>query len=450
MGIIISLLGGAFAGIIIMWFVGNAKSGKLHYIIDSLTSENENYKTELRKAEIKNEENIELRTRLETSKEAFEIEKKALLGNIKLLEENFEKTKELLEKQWKEKSELMKSEFQAVANEVLEKKSGNLRSTNKEQLEAILNPLKDKLQNFEKAVNESRIAGAENKASLEKAIEEVMKRTQEIGNDAVNLTKALKGNTKTQGDWGEMILESMLEKSGLRKDEEYFIQESKTVDGERMRPDVIVRFPEKRSVIIDSKVSLKAYSAYMESETEEERKHYLKNHLKSIKDHIDELSNKNYSQYVEHSIGYVLMFVPNEASYILAVQNDASLGSYAYSKRIILISPTNLIMALQLAYNLWQSERQSQNVMEIVRQGSDLYDKFVTFAENFAKIGNQLNTVQNTYNDVSKQLSDGRGNLISRVERIRRLGLNPKKQLIVDSTAEDDIIAEEQIEATKS
>ena len=215
----------------------------------------------------------------------------------------------------------------------------------------------------------------------------------------------------------------------MRKDEEYFVQESNTVEGERVRPDVIVRFPEKRSVVIDSKVSLSAYVNYMECDNEKDRAIYLKNHIKSVKDHIDELNARNYSQYVEHSIGYVLMFIPNEASYILAVQNDSSLGSYAYDRRIVLISPTNMMMALQLAYNLWQSERQSQNIHEIVKIGSGLYDKFAIFAENFSKVGAQLNTVQNTYDEASKQLTEGKGNLVSRIEKMRELGLNPKKQL---------------------
>ena len=366
---------------------------------------------------------------IENLKESFEVERKAMANSQKVMKENFEETKLQMEKQWKEKIELLKVEFQHLADEVLEKKSGNLQNTNKEQLDAILNPLKEKIQSFEKAVKDNQMSGVENKASLEKAIEEVMKRAQEIGHDAVNLTKALRGNSKTQGDWGEMVLESILEKSGLRKDEEYFIQESNTIEGERVRPDVIVRFPEKRSVVIDSKVSLSAYVNYMECDNEKERAIHLKNHIKSIKDHVDELSVRNYSQYIEDTIGYVLMFIPNEASYILAVQNDASLGSYAYEKRIVLISPTNMMMALQLAYNLWQSERQSQNIREIVKIGSSLYDKFASFVENFSKVGAQLNTIQNTYDEASRQLTEGRGNLASRIEKMRELGLNPKKQL---------------------
>jgi DNA recombination protein RmuC len=360
---------------------------------------------------------------------SFAIERKAMSEAQTTLKETFEETKAEMERQWKEKMSVLKTEFQELANEVLKNKSGDLQHVNKQQMEAILNPLKEKMENFEKAVKESDKSGAANKASIEKAIEDMMKRAQEIGDDAVNLTKALKGNSKMQGDWGEMLLESILEKSGLRKGEEYFLQESFTVDGERGRPDVIVRFPEKRAVVIDSKVSLTAYSNYMSADSDKERAEQLKAHLKSVKDHINELSTRDYSQFIKDSIGYVLMFIPNEASYILAVQNDPNIGTYAYDKHIILISPTNLMMALQLAYNLWQSERQSQNVQEIVRQGSALYDKFVSFVENFAKVGAQLDSVKNTYNDTAKQLSEGSGNLVRRVQNLSKLGLKSKKQL---------------------
>lgn len=366
---------------------------------------------------------------IQAIKESFEAERKNMSENLQLTKQNFDDTKTQIEKQWVEKTELLKVEFQSLATEILETKSGNLQTVNKELLDAIINPLKERIQSFETTVKNSQESGAANKASLEKAIDEVMKRAREIGEDAVNLTKALKGNNKIQGDWGEMILENILEKSGLRKNEEYFIQETMVSGEDKVRPDVIVRFPEQRSVIIDSKVSLTAYANYMECDNEQERSLHLKNHLKSIKDHIEELSNRNYSQYVEESVGYVLMFIPNEASYILAVQNNPNIGSYAYNKRIVLISPTNLMMALQLAYNLWQSERQSRNIQEIVRQGSDLYDKFVAFHENFIRLGEQITKIQKTYNDVTGQLSNGNGNLIRRVEKIRRLGLNPKKRI---------------------
>jgi Uncharacterized protein conserved in bacteria len=356
-------------------------------------------------------------------KEAFETEKSGMRESRELLSQNYEKTCEQMEKQWKEKNELLKAEFQVLANEVLEAKQNNLRTANKEQLESLLNPLKERMHNFENAVKSSQISGAENKASLEKAIEEMMKRTQEIGKDAVNLTKALKGNSKVQGDWGEMILESILEKSGLRKDEEYTIQESITVDGERVRPDVIVHFPEKRSVVIDSKVSLTAYVDYMNSMDDEERTASLKRHIKSIRDHMDELSNRDYTKFVEQSVGYVLMFIPNEASYILAVQNDANLAVDAYSKKIVIISPTNLMMALQLAYNLWQSEKQTKNVQEIVKQSGLLYDKVAGFANTFIEIGDQIEKTRKTYDKAQGQLSEGSGNILRRVENLKKLGI---------------------------
>ncbi|MDD4610001.1 MAG: DNA recombination protein RmuC, partial [Bacteroidaceae bacterium] len=286
-----------------------------------------------------------------TLKSFFESERNSFRETQKATKENFEQLRQQMEQQWKEKNELLKVEFQALSNDVLERKSSSLQQVNSEQIAAILNPLKDKMMHFEEAVKQNNISGAANKASIEKTIEEMMKRTQKIGEDAINLTKALKGNSKIQGDWGEMLLESILQHSGLRKDEEYVVQEDvKSANGKHYRPDVVVHFPDNRSVIIDSKVSLTAYVTYMSAVTEAERAVSLQEHLRSVKRHIDELAAKNYATLVENSIGYVLLFIPNEASYILAVQNDPSLSQYAYAKHIILLSPTNLMMALQLAY----------------------------------------------------------------------------------------------------
>ncbi len=334
------------------------------------------------------------------------------------------------EDRWKSQQEDMKRQFQALAGEVLESKSSNLQNANKEQINAILQPLKEKIEGLGKAVSDTKVASAADKASLEEIIKGLMEKTDKIGEDAVNLTKALKGNTKTQGDWGEMILERMLENSGLKKDEEYYVQEDcVTDDGAHVRPDVIVRFPEKRSVIIDSKVSLTAYTNYVAAEEEVVRQAALKEHILSVRKHIDELSAKDYSKVVKDTIGYVLMFIPNEASYIAAVQADAEIINYAYRKRIIVISPTNLIMALQLAHNLWQTERQTRNVEDIIKKGSSLYDKFVGFTDNFVKIGDSIAKAQKSYDDSYSQLARGAGNLTRQMDQLRGMGLNPSKSL---------------------
>lgn len=328
------------------------------------------------------------------------------------------------------KTELLKKEFQNLANQILEDKSAALKSTNKEQLEAVLTPLRENIDKLGKSVQDTRLTSVQHKESIEQAIKGLMEKTEKIGNDAVNLTKALKANPKVQGDWGEMILERMLEESGLRKGEEYFVQENcVTEEGRNVRPDVIIRFPEKRCVIIDSKVSLTAYVSYIDAEEIADKERALSAHLASMRTHVDELAAKDYSKVVKDSIGYVLMFVPNEGSYLTAVEHDKDLLSYAYKRRIILINPSNLMMTLQLAYNLWQSEKQSRNVEEIIQRGNTLYDKFVTFLGYFEQLGMRLTDARKQYDAALNNLKEGRGNLISNVEKLKQMGLTPKKEI---------------------
>lgn len=395
-----------------------------------LLSDNENERFASEKAELLQRSSLEkeeLQKRYALEKEERE---KEYTKTVEQLRQNFVDTKADLEKQWKEKAELMKSEFQSLANEVLKKQSNELNEVSKKGWEELMTPLQEKMTAFEKAVQENKEKSVENTATLESSIKHLMERSKEIGSEAEKLTKALKGDSKIQGDWGEMVLERLLEMSGLRKDEEYFVQmnvESTAAEGTRMRPDVVVRFPEGRSVVIDSKVSLTAYVDYMSSEDDAERAIHLKKHLDSIRKHVEELSNKDYSKVVKDAIGYVLMFVPNEASYILAVKSDETLSTNAYKKRIIIISPTNLIMALQLAYMLWQGDRQNKNVEEIIRRANALYEKFATFSGTFMDIGNSICRLQEKFEDGTKQLTSGKGNLTKQFEELKRLGLNPKK-----------------------
>ncbi len=359
---------------------------------------------------------------MEAMKAGFETERKAL----KEINEQCRRSEEDM----KVKTELLKKEFQNLANQILEDKSSSLKTSNKEQLDAVLAPLKENIDKLGKSVQDNRITSAHYKESIEYAIKGLMEKTEKIGNDAVNLTRALKANPKIQGDWGEMILERMLEESGLRKGEEYFIQENcVTEEGKNVRPDVIIRFPEKRSIIIDSKVSLTAYVNYISAETATEKEIALASHLMSIREHVNELAAKDYSKAVEGSIGYVLMFVPNEGSYIAAVEGDNDLLNYAYKRRIIVISPSNLMMALQLAYNLWQSEKQSRNVEEIIKRGNLLYEKFVTFVNIFEKIGDRLEDTRKQYDLALGTLARGNGNLINSLGKMKQLGLTPKKEI---------------------
>ena len=354
--------------------------------------------------------------------------------------------------QWAQKLESLKQEMhrmaieqQKAAAEQLAAKQSALQENNRLQMDELLKPIKEQFADFKKSVEESKTQNEVNKKELQSTFEATMKlfqqeqqqavtslkeQTSKIGSDAANLTKALKGDSKMQGDWGEMVLETILENSGLRKDEEFFIQENtKDENGKNFRPDVIVRFPEGRSVVIDSKVSLTAYTDALAAETDEERERLMKSHAQSVRKHIDELAEKDYSKLVEDAIGFVLMFIPNETSYIAAMKQQPDLSRYAYQKKIIIISPSNLLMALQLAYNLWQYDRQNKNVEKIVKTAADLYDKVATFEDTFTGIGELITRLSGTYDKAKKQLYDGTGNVMRRVESLKNLGVTPKKQI---------------------
>ena len=356
------------------------------------------------------------------------------------------------DQQWSQKLESLKQEMQRmtieqqkVAAEQLAAKQSALQENNRLQMDELLKPIKEQFADFKKSVEESKTQNEVNKKELQNTFEATMKlfqqeqqqavlnlkeQTEKIGSDAANLTKALKGDSKMQGDWGEMVLETILENSGLRKDEEFFIQENtKDEEGKNYRPDVIVRFPEGRSVVIDSKVSLTAYSDALAAEDEAEQERLMKAHALSVRKHIDELAAKDYSKLVDDAIGFVLMFIPNETSYIAAMKQQPDLSRYAYQKKIIIISPSNLLMALQLAYNLWQYDRQNKNVEKIVKTAADLYDKVAGFEDTFLGIGDLITRLSGTFDKAKKQLYDGTGNVMRRVESLKGLGVTPKKQI---------------------
>lgn len=374
---------------------------------------------------------------------------KAQMQNERLFAE---KLRAESDQQWAQKLESLKQEMhrmtieqQKAAAEQLAAKQSALQENNRLQMDELLKPIKEQFADFKKSVEESKTQNEVNKKELQSTFEATMKlfqqeqqqavtslkeQTSKIGSDAANLTKALKGDSKMQGDWGEMVLETILENSGLRKDEEFFIQENtKDENGKNFRPDVIVRFPEGRSVVIDSKVSLTAYTDALAAETDEERERLMKSHALSVRKHIDELAEKDYSKLVDDAIGFVLMFIPNETSYIAAMKQQPDLSRYAYQKKIIIISPSNLLMALQLAYNLWQYDRQNKNVEKIVKTAADLYDKVAAFEDTFTGIGDLITRLSGTYDKAKKQLYDGTGNVMRRVESLKNLGVTPKKQI---------------------
>lgn len=362
------------------------------------------------------------------------------IGELAELRATIKAKEELLKNQHLEllnTKEELKKDFQILANQILEEKSSKFTDLNKLNLESILSPLNEKLSEFKTKVEETYDKESKQRFSLEERIRELVSLNHQISEDANNLTKALKGNNKVQGNWGEMILETILEKSGLKKGEEYYTQEFLTNEsGERifndqnkaMQPDVIVVYPGGRKIIIDSKVSLTGYIRYVESENDQEKLMGEKEHITSIKKHIDELSIKAYQDYIE-SLDFVMMFIPNEPAYILAMQLDLGLWDYAYKRRILLISPTNLIASLKVVSDLWKREYQSRNAQEIAKRGSILYDKFAGFVDTVQDIGKGIERTQKSYDKAMSQLKEGNGNLIRQAEMLKELGVKSQKEL---------------------
>ena len=394
----------------------------------------------------------ELKKQLETEREYAKRMLDQAENNLEQANKNLERERQHAEdlrkesdQRWEQKLESLKKDMQHTAAKELAAKQEELQRANRTQMDDLLRPIKEQFTDFKRAVNESKTQNEVNKTELQKAFENTMKlfqqqqqqtvdslkqQTERIGEDAANLSRALKGESKTQGDWGEMVLETLLENSGLQRDEEFFVQESvKSEDGATFRPDVVVRFPEGRSVVIDCKVSLTAYADAVATDDEHERDRLLAEHAKSVRRHVDELSAKSYDKLVEDAIGFVLMFVPNENSYIAAMKQQPDLSRYAYQKRIIIISPSNLLMALQLAYNLWQYDRQSKNVEKIVKTAADLYDKVAGFTETFTDLEGQLQRLARNFEQARGQLFDGKGNVLRRIDGLRALGVTPKKRI---------------------
>ena len=333
------------------------------------------------------------------------------------------------------------TEFKNLANEILEEKTKKFTEQNRTSLDELLKPLGEKIKDFEKKVNEAYITEAKERFSLKDEVKRLAELNQQISKEASNLTRALKGETKTQGNWGEMILESILEKSGLARDREYFIQASFTdAEGKRQQPDAIVKYPGERTVVIDSKVSLVAYERFASAESEEEKVAAAAEHLVSVKKHIQELGLKNYQHiYNIQSLDFVMMFMPVEPAYFLAIQADSNLWSYAYDRRILLMSPTNLIAALKMVESMWRQENQNRNALEIARQSGELLDKFSGFLEDFQDLGKRIDATQRAYEDSMKKLHTGKGNLIRRAQQIKDLGAKTSKNipLIFNDKAEE-------------
>ncbi|MFL0122478.1 DNA recombination protein RmuC [Tenacibaculum maritimum] len=391
-----------------------------------------------KQSEAKLEKNIaEINERLTEKTNDFNEANKQLasaLADNKSLKANLETQKKEIEELGKK----FNTEFENIASKILKDNTKSFSEVNEAKINELLKPLNKDIAAFKTKVEEVYDKEAKERFSLGEKVKELAEKSDKISQDAINLTNALKGEAKTQGKWGEMILESILEKSGLRKDEEYFMEHQlrdengkplrSDSENKKMRPDAVIKYPDNRNVIIDSKVSLNAFTRYLATSDVDEQKKELDAHIAAIKTHIITLSTKGYDDY-DKALDFVMMFIPSEPAYIAAMQKDPNLWNYAYDKRILLMNPTNLITALKLIVDLWKREYQNQNAIAIADRGAKLYDKFVGFVDNLEKVGTHLERAQSSYTDSFKQLSTGNDNLVLQATKLKKLGVKNKKEL---------------------
>jgi DNA recombination protein RmuC len=444
------LLAGLIIGFALGWLILKSKYSS---VVSSVEAENmRNRLSQLESEKIRSEERENgfkqsfLKSSEDLVKERAKVEE--LLSSVSRLEETNNNLKERFSEQKGEIEELQQKftkEFENLANRIFEEKGNKFTEQNREKLSEILNPLKDKIADFEKKVEESSKESIRGNASLKEQLQMLKDLNQQVTQEAKNLTEALKGQSKTQGNWGEFILESLLEKSGLVKGREYSVQESITSEsGRRFQPDVIIKLPDDKSLVIDSKVSLVGYEKFVSSESETDKQLALREHLNSIRSHIKNLNGKNYQNlYKLESLDFVLMFMPIEPAFALAVQNDPPLFSDAFEMNIVIVSPSTLLATLRTIASIWRQENQNKNALEIARQSGALYDKFVGFVDDLVIIGKKIDDSKNSYVDAMKKLTDGSGNLVRRAEKLKQLGAKASKNLpksVLDrADGEDDI-----------
>ncbi len=419
---ILSILIGLIAGGIIGWLISRTTSAVAA----------QDLKTRLIGEQEKNkliaEQVFDGRTQLEREREKV----LNMTNTLAAAEADYRNVEEKLEERKGEIEELQKKftdQFKNLANEIFEEKSKKFTDQNKSNIFDLLKPLGEKIVEFEKRVEETHKDTISRNSALREQLENLQRLNVQMTKEAENLTRALKGDSKTQGAWGEFILESILEKSGLEKDREYTVQESFTTTEGRLRPDVIIRLPENRHVIIDSKVSLTAYNNFINSQSEEEKIIALKAHLVSVRQHMKGLSEKNYQNLSPNGLDFIIMFIPIEPAYILAIQSEKNLYEEALEKRIVFVSPTLLIPSLQLIKNVWKQEYQNRHVLDIANKAGDLYDKFVGFTEDLITLGRHLDSSKKFYEESMKKLSVGSGNLVRRTEELKKLGAKASKSI---------------------
>jgi DNA recombination protein RmuC len=375
-----------------------------------------------------------IKEKLETELDSERQKNEQLQNRIAKAEVEYRNLQEKLDTQKREMEELQKkfaSEFENIANKILKQNSQEFTSVNEKKIGDILNPLKEKIRDFEKKVEDTYQKGLKDQTDLKAELKKLYEINYKISEEANNLTRALKSDTKKQGNWGELVLSRVLERSGLVEGTEYETQTSTRNDeGNIIRPDVVVKLPDNKHIIIDSKVSLTAYEAFVNSDDDASREKFLKQHISSIKNHVKELSEKSYQNAeIFDTPDFVLLFMPLESAFSAAIQADNSLFGFAWDKKIVIVSPTTLLATLRTISSIWKHEKQTRNALEIAKQGGALYDKFFGLVTDMEKLGNQLNTVRKTFDDAHGKLTGGRGNLIKQVEKLKELGAKAAKSL---------------------
>ena len=435
--ILIALIIGFYIGKLLSKTQSNVEKSNLDGQLTSQTNQLTELKISFQDLQIEKQ-------KIQTEKEEFAIllaKKENDFDN--LLERNKEQKEEVNELQ-----EKFTKEFENLANKILEEKTQKFTEQNKENLKNILSPLQDKIQHFEKKVEDTHKESIDYHAALRQQIVSLSEMNAQMSKETINLTKALKGDSKMQGNWGELVLERVLEKSGLEKGREYEVQQAFTSEeGTKILPDVIINLPDGKKMVVDSKVSLTAYERYVNEEDDVQKNIYLKEHVNSVKRHVEQLSDKRYQDiYQMESPDFVLLFIPIEPAFALALQEDLNLYNKAFEKNIVIVTPSTLLATLRTIDSMWTNQKQQENAIEIARQAGALYDKFEGFVSDLIKIGKKMDEAKIEYSSAMNKLTEGKGNLVTSAEKLKKMGAKAKKALpeaiLKRAENDDDLVTE--------
>lgn len=431
---LIFLFCGVLLGAFIAWLFLKNKEGEnqqaLALKISELDKEKSVLADRIQQQQVQTEQ---IRQKMEAERQEY-VQVNAQLAQQKTISQNLQEKLTAQKQELEQLQEKFSKEFENLANRILDEKSQKFTEQNRSQLDVILNPLKEKIKDFEQKVENVYKSESAERNSLKGEIKSLVELNKQISEEANNLVKALKGDTKKQGNWGELILEKILERSGLIRDEEYKMQVSTTNDsGSRIQPDAVIYLPDNKHIIVDSKVSLVAYESMVNALDEESRSQFLRDHLLSIRNHIKGLSEKSYQSSADFTTpDFVLLFMPIESSFGIAVQADNELFNFAWDRKVVIVSPSTLLATLKTISSIWKQERQTKNAMDIARQGGALYDKFKNFVDDMIDVGKKLEGAKSSYSEAMTKLSTGSGNIVKRIEDLRKLGAKTTKELPVN------------------